>query len=77
VAGEIDAFNAVNLEESQNAGVSYVDVTPISRRAANDPSLIAADGLHPSGKMYAGWAELALPVALKILEYNRTRDNQR
>jgi lysophospholipase L1-like esterase len=45
-----------------------VDVTPVSREAVNDPSLIAGDGLHPSGKMYAEWAKLALPVALQILE---------
>jgi lysophospholipase L1-like esterase len=68
IAQEIDAFNAVNLEESQKAGVSYVDVTPVSRKAINDITLIAGDGLHPSGGMYAAWAELALPIALKILE---------
>ena len=68
IAAQIDAFNAVNLEESQKAGVHYVDVTPVSRVAVNDPGLIAGDGLHPSGKMYAEWASLALPIALKILE---------
>lgn len=68
IAAQIDAFNAVNLEESQKAGVHYVDVTPVSRVAVNDPGLIAGDGLHPSGKMYAEWARLALPIALKILE---------
>jgi lysophospholipase L1-like esterase len=68
IAQEIDTFNTVNLEESQKAGVAYVNVTPISREAVNDPALIAGDGLHPSGKMYAGWAELALPIASKILE---------
>jgi lysophospholipase L1-like esterase len=68
VAREIDAFNAVNKEEAQAAGVAYVDITPGSRLAADDPSLIAADGLHPSGKMYAEWAALALPVALEILK---------
>jgi lysophospholipase L1-like esterase len=68
IAQEIDAFNAVNREESAKLGVAYVDVTPVSRQAANDPSLIAGDGLHPSGKMYAEWAKLALPSALKIVE---------
>jgi lysophospholipase L1-like esterase len=68
VAREIDAFNAVNLEEARAAGVAYVDITPGSRLALNDPSLIAGDGLHPSGKMYAEWAALALPVALEILK---------
>lgn len=68
IGQEIDAFNAVNFQESQKAGVHYVDVTPVSREAVNDPALIAGDGLHPSGKMYAVWAKLALPIAREILE---------
>jgi lysophospholipase L1-like esterase len=68
IAREIDQFNAVNREETEKAGAHYVDVTPGSRRAVNDPTLIASDGLHPSGKMYAEWAELALPVTLEILK---------
>lgn len=68
IAAEIDAFNAINLDESQKAGVHYVDVTSVSRQAAYDPTLVAVDGLHPSGKMYAEWAKLALPIVLEILE---------
>ena len=68
IAAEIDAFNQVNLEESQKAGVHYVDVTPVSRQALTDQSLIASDGLHPSGSMYAQWASLALPIALDVLK---------
>jgi len=67
IASEIDAFNQINKEESEKLGIAYVDVTPISREAVNDADLIAPDGLHPSGKMYAEWAKLALPVALEIL----------
>ena len=70
IAKEIDAFNLVSREESEKAGVRFVDVTPISREAINDLSLIASDGLHPSGKMYSEWAKLALPEALKVLEDN-------
>jgi len=67
IAKDIDAFNAVNREESGKAGVYYVDVTPISREAVGDRSLVAADGLHPSGKMYIEWAKLAYLAALKAL----------
>ena len=67
IARDIDAFNTVNRDEAEEAGTHYVDITPISRRAVNDQSLIAADGLHPSGKMYAEWAKLTLPVVLKSL----------
>jgi lysophospholipase L1-like esterase len=67
IAREIDAFNAINREETTRAGARYVDVTPISRRAASDPSLTAADGLHPSGAMYAEWAQAALPAVVAAL----------
>jgi len=68
IARDIDAFNAVKRKESEKAGVRFIDVTPISREAVNDLSLIASDDLHPSGKMYFKWAKLILPEALKILE---------
>jgi len=67
VAREIDQFNLVNREESEQAGVHYVDVTPGSREAVSNQSLIASDGLHPSGEMYAEWAKLAYPEAQKGL----------
>ena len=68
IANDIDAFNLINLDESKKMGVHYVDVTLVSREALNDPGLVAGDGLHPSGKMYAEWAKLVLPVAIRILE---------
>ncbi|MDO8752895.1 MAG: hypothetical protein Q7J80_03290, partial [Anaerolineales bacterium] len=68
IANDIDTFNLINLEESQNMGVHYVDVPSVSREALNDPALIAGDGLHPSGKMYTEWAKLVLPIAIRILE---------
>jgi len=67
IANDIDAFNAVNREETELAGAQYFDITPISRQAVQNPSLIAADGLHPSGAMYAEWVRLLLPVVLQIL----------
>ena len=62
IGPEIDAFNAINREESGNAGVNYLDITGISREAAIDLSLIAPDGLHPSGKMYTQWILKLLPM---------------
>jgi lysophospholipase L1-like esterase len=67
IAGEIDAFNAVNRDEAARAGARYVDVTPFSRTAPADPALLAGDGLHPSAKMYAGWVRLSLPATLSAL----------
>jgi lysophospholipase L1-like esterase len=67
IAQEIDNFNAINREETERSGAHYVDVIPLSRDAASDMSLIASDGLHPSGKMYEEWAKLALPQAMQML----------
>jgi lysophospholipase L1-like esterase len=61
IAAEIDRFNAINREEALRSGARYVDITPGSRRP--DPSLVAADGLHPSGKAYTEWMRAILPEA--------------
>lgn len=63
IAREIDAYNKVNKEEAEAAGVKYVNVTPISRQAAQNPDLVAGDGLHPSGEMYSLWVELLVDKA--------------
>jgi len=61
IADEIDAFNAINKEETLAMEVSYTDITPSSRKAATDVSLVAKDGLHYSGKMHLQWA-LSIPL---------------
>lgn len=67
IADEIDAFNSVNWDEANREGARYVDITPISRRADEEPGLIAKDGLHPSGEMYRLWVEAILPEAVAAL----------
>ena len=71
IATEINSFNSVNREETEKVGVYYVDITSGSRQVVTDSALIAADGLHPSGKMYAEWAKLAYLKVLKIVENNQ------
>lgn len=51
----IDRFNAANKAIAIRMGVTYIDITDISRRGLTEPDLVASDGLHPSGKMYAAW----------------------
>jgi lysophospholipase L1-like esterase len=57
ISQQIDAFNAINQRIAEKYGVTYYNITDISRAGLDDPSLVAADGLHPSGKMYAKWVE--------------------
>ena len=68
IAREIDEFNVVAQEETASVGARFVDVTGISREASQRPSLIAIDGLHPSGEMYSAWVDLILPEALDIVQ---------
>jgi len=63
IAEEIDLFNATNKKIAEEYQVHYIDITPYTREATYDLSLVAEDGLHPSGKDYKRWAVL---VAKKI-----------
>jgi lysophospholipase L1-like esterase len=57
IESEIDQFNQINKEiSSKYTGVTYIDITPGTREAISDTSLVAKDKLHPSGKDYHRWA---------------------
>jgi lysophospholipase L1-like esterase len=64
----IKAFNAIISEESARRGLPLVDLFEPSLKMAEDPTLIASDGLHPSAKMYAEWEKLILSEMRKMLE---------
>jgi len=57
IASEIDAFNAIKKEETLKRGVLFVDITPTSRKAKNNATYIAEDGLHFSGNMHQLWVQ--------------------
>ena len=59
---EIDRFNAVAQDECRQAGVAFVDITPLTRAAAPDRRQFARDGLHYSRAQMRQWAERVLPV---------------
>lgn len=61
IAKELDEYNRIAREICLSKQVSFTDITQGSRRAAEDADLVAADGLHPSGKMYADWVSSLYP----------------
>lgn len=67
IARQIDSFNIINYELAQQWGVNYIDITPSTRLAATDRTLLAYDSLHPSGKEYAKWAGLLAPMVRQVL----------
>ncbi len=68
IAREIDAFNEANRMIAAAYKVHYLYITDGSRKAAADPSLVAADGLHFSGKEYAIWSAQLVPIIKSILQ---------
>lgn len=68
IATEIDQYNAINKEITLSRGIIWIDITAISRLAEKDETLVASDGLHPSGKMYTEWVRLAVPEIVKMLK---------
>jgi lysophospholipase L1-like esterase len=59
--------NAIITEVARGLGVQVVDIHDISLRAATDRSLVAVDGLHPSGLQYRLWVDRIEPVVAAML----------
>jgi acyl-CoA thioesterase-1 len=66
-AAEIRRFNAAIAQLATQHGISVVDIHDISLEAAADRSLVADDGLHPSGAQYARWVDRIAPVVEDLL----------
>ena len=62
IASDIDAFNQVNKAIADRYKVNYIDITPGTREAATDLSLLTEDELHPSGKEYKRWAQKLVDI---------------
>lgn len=68
IATEIDNYNSANKAIAERYKVNYIDITPGTREAKNDPGLIASDGLHPSAKEYANWSKRLLPLIKSMIK---------
>ena len=66
-AAAIRAFNDILGGLAAARGITVVDIYDISLRAGADRSLVAGDGLHPSGAQYALWVERILPEVERLL----------
>lgn len=61
------AFNQIIKEEAAAKNLLVADIFEISQQVKGDVTLVAADGLHPSGKEYAEWEKIIFPLAKKLL----------
>lgn len=68
IARQINQYNEIAENISERYSVSFIKITPISKRAKDDTTLVAEDGLHPSGNMYREWVSKILPVIITELQ---------
>jgi lysophospholipase L1-like esterase len=68
VAAEIDAYNAACKDISEANHCHFIEITESTRKNGVNPEYLAGDGLHPSGKEYAVWAERLADVVGKTLK---------
>jgi acyl-CoA thioesterase I len=68
IGKEIDLWNTACKEICDEFELPFYDITPISKKGATDNSLVAKDGLHPSGKMYALWVAAIIEPVSKLLQ---------
>jgi acyl-CoA thioesterase-1 len=66
-AAAIRAFNEILTRLATGRDIVVVDIHDLSLRAATDRSLVARDGLHPSGAQYALWVERIRPAVETLL----------
>ena len=71
IAKDIDHFNEVVKEECDKQNILFIDITPISRQALDNPSMIASDGLHFSGKMHQLWVDKVSPIVQQRINRNQ------
>ena len=57
ISKEVRAYNKAVRKIAKELDIQFYNITSISKKAAQDLSLVAEDELHPSGKMYALWVE--------------------
>ncbi|MGB0176690.1 MAG: SGNH/GDSL hydrolase family protein [Owenweeksia sp.] len=67
IAADIDDFNSINKAVTDSMKVAYLDITPVSRTAADNPELVAADNLHFSAEMHELWLKMLYAPAVSAL----------
>ena len=64
----IAQYNGIERDAAEARGIAFVDISSVADRADTDATLVARDGLHPSGVQYSGWVDLVAPVVAALLQ---------
>jgi acyl-CoA thioesterase-1 len=67
ISREINKYNTFAKNYYEQNGITFVNITEISRNGLTNPSLVASDGLHSSELAYTKFVASILPIALQKL----------
>ena len=60
--------NAIMREACESRGITFVpEIFELSQAARDDRSLVADDGLHPSGEQYRRWVDVIAPIVEELI----------
>lgn len=63
ISSQIDQYNLFAKNHTESLGVTFVNITDITRQGLVNPALVAYDNLHPSELAYTKFVERLLPIA--------------
>jgi len=70
IAKEIDTWNHEISLIANEFELTFLDITPISKRALTEENLTCKDNLHPSARMYSLWVdEIYLPIKNQLKDF--------
>lgn len=70
ISSQIDQYNLFAKNHTESLGVTFVNITDITRQGLLNPALVAYDNLHPSELAYTKFVERLLPIAKTTLAIN-------
>lgn len=62
ISVELDRYNDFAKSTAQDKGVTFLNITDITRKGIDEPELVASDGLHPSGLAYEKFVKRLYPL---------------
>jgi phospholipase/lecithinase/hemolysin len=68
ISNQLDNYNSFAKNHAESLGISFLNITDLTREGLNNPSLVASDNLHPSQLAYSKFVERMLPIALNKIQ---------
>lgn len=68
ISEEIDEYNNFAYAYCITNGITFINITDITREGLDNPELVASDNLHPSALAYTRFVERILPIAIDRID---------